>query len=480
MLTRGRPSTRLLSGESGQSLVVVLVSLLVLLGMAAVGIDTASWMVRRHQAQVVADSSALAAANCLANPSATPTSMDINGTLTSVPACTSGSDVSDAQTVAVDYAAANGVTITTSQVNVNTTNDLVTVSPSVQSPGLFARLFGIGQVTESAQAAAHWDNGPSPCPSARNDTGCAFMFADNSNCSSATNGVDLNSSGTTGVTGVIISNSNLSGSTNGTPKFGTASYGPNGPLGACSDSITSNGQIPWTSPPTQASAYYPFPVDYALDFPACYNSGSAVSGELPCQASGTLKGYPPFCTNGGSNITFSGSANGDLPITGNIYCAVGTGTPSDPSTWNGAITINVRANHDWYDTFVGGTIDYKVNGNETLSACGYDSTGYNASTCNPSVPTPVTGNYPIFYATGTAATALDVTVRGGQTLNGDMYVPNGTAYLYMTGNKMLTTLIEGNNINATKISGTFQGDGPIEPGFGSSGSGNDQLVALGS
>ncbi len=466
MLARGRPSTRLLSGESGQSLVVVLVSLLVLLGMAAVGIDTASWMVRRHQAQVVADSSALAAANCLANPSATPTSMDINGTLTSVPACTSGSDTSAAQTVAVDYAAANGVTITTSQVNVNTTSDLVTVSPSVQSPGLFARLFGIGQVTESAQAAAHWGNGSSPCPSPSSDTGCTFMFADNSNCSSATNGVDLSSSGTTGVTGAIISNGNLSGSVSGTPSFGTGSYGPNGPNGACSDSMTLNGNNPWSSPPTQATTDYPFPVDYALDFPACGGTG-----ELACQASGSAAGYPSFCTNAGTNITLNGSTNGDSTITNNIYCASGTGTPSDPSTWNGSITIGLSSENTLYDTFVGGSIAFTGSSSDVLSSCGYAASGYTAANCASSVPAPATANYPIFYATGTGATALDVSVSSGQTLNGDMYVPNGTADLSMTGSETLTTLIEGNNINAS-VSGTFQGDGPIE-------SGSDQLVALG-
>ncbi len=59
---------RLLSDESGQSLVVVVSSMTVLLGVAAFGIDAATWMAKHHQAQVVADSAALAAAQCLAIP----------------------------------------------------------------------------------------------------------------------------------------------------------------------------------------------------------------------------------------------------------------------------------------------------------------------------------------------------------------------------------------------------------------------------
>ena len=59
---------RLISEESGQSLVVVVSSMTVLLGVAAFGIDAATWMAKHHQAQLAADSAALAAAHCLANP----------------------------------------------------------------------------------------------------------------------------------------------------------------------------------------------------------------------------------------------------------------------------------------------------------------------------------------------------------------------------------------------------------------------------
>ena len=229
---------------------------------------------------------------------------------------------------------------------------------------------------------------------------------------------------------------------------------------------TYSGHNPWGSPPTQAPSDIPFPIDYSQDFPECGGSG-----QLACQSNG----YPSFCTNAGSNITLTGSANGDTPITDNIYCASGSGTPSNPASWNGTITITMSGKNVLTDTFVGGSISYTGSGNDTLSPCGYTVSGYSAANCSSSVPAPATSNYPAFYATGTSSTALNITISGGQTFNGDMFVPNGTADLTMSGNKTLTTFIEGNNINVT-MSGTLQGDGPTADGAGGSSGGNVSLV----
>ncbi len=468
MVHRARHAWGLLTAEGGQSLVVVIVSLGVLVGMAAFGIDTATWMVKRHHDQVVADAAALAAANCLAHPSSTPTSMVINGSQTSVPACPTGSDATDATTVAVDYAAANGLTITTSNVNVDTTNGTVTVTAPSTSPGFFARLFGIDQASQSAAATASWTTGSGTCPDPGTNTACGFLFAHDSTCTSRFDGIYLTMSGNANVTGTIVSNANLSGATAGRISLGTATYGP----GACSNTIAYAGHDPWSSPPSQASTDYPYPVNYAEDFPAC-----GVSGEAACQPSsaGPLAGYPSFCTNAGANITLTGSTNGDSTINDNIYCASGTEPPSQPSLWNGQITIDLSGKDTLYDTFVGGTIRFTGAGNDVLSACGYTTAGYAATNCAGSVPAPLTPNYPIFYATGTSSTALNVTIAGGQVLNGDMFVPNGTAYLAMAGNKTLTTFVEGEDISAS-ISGTFQGDGPTSSGGGGSAGGSDSLV----
>jgi hypothetical protein len=449
--------------------VLVIVSLAVLVGMAAFSIDTATWMVKSHHDQVVADAAALAAANCLAHPSTTPTSMVINGSQTTVPACTPGSNYgADAKAVAIDYAAANGLAITSSEVHVNLGAGTVNVIAPSTSPGLFARLFGIDQATQSAASTASWRSELYNCTDPTSNQACGFLFADDS-CSNASNGIQLSTSGTVSITGTIISNGNLSGATHGTVSDGTASYGP-----GCSDTVKSTGSSsPWTSPPTEASSTYQYPLDYAKDFPAC---GSVND---PCQSNG----YPSFCTNDGSNITLTGSGNGDNPVTDNIYCASGTGTPSDPSTWNGSITVTLPSGSALYDTFVGASIQFTGESNASLSACGYTTAGYNSGDCTSSVPAPATPNYPLFYATGNSSSTptscssatLCATLAGGDSLYGDMAALTGSAYINMVGTSSLTGFVEALNINAG-LTGTVQGDGPVISGSGNYAAGSDSLI----
>lgn len=452
---------RLHRDESGQSLIVIVSSMFVLLGIAGFAIDTATWMVRHHQAQVVADSAALAAAHCLADPGQAGT-IDVNGTSTGVPACSSSSDTADAQADAVDYAAANGLTITDS--NVSVTGDVVKVSASTSSPGFFASLLGLKTTTQSAQAGASWTQGANVCTSP-GGKGCDFMFADNSSCQSSNNGISLTMSGNATVEGEIQSNSNLRSIVSGNISLGIGSYGPS-TNGTCTNSTTYSGSNPWATPPTQASVDYAYPIDYTKDFPACGGSGEAA-----CQSNG----YPSFCTNEGSSITLTGSGSGDSAITNNVYCASGTGTKSTPSTWNGSITITMSGSYTLYDTFVGGSISFTGSGSDNLSSCGYSTSGFTAANCGAGVPAPTTQNYPIFYATGSSSTALSVTVSGSQTLNGDLFAPNGTAALTMSGNKTLVTMVEANNISGT-ISGTFEGDGPAAGTSSGTAGGAVQLV----
>lgn len=451
---RGQKRTALHSirSESGQSLVIVALCMLVVMGVAAFGVDVATWYQKHHQAQVVADAAALAAANCLAKPNTGPTGYT----------CNSSTDVTDAQNVAVYYAAQNGLTLTASQVSVDTTTDQVTINASSSAPSLFARLFGVQNSNQSAAAAASWSGSAASCSTP--GTGCDFMFANNSNCASSSNGISLTMSGTTTINGEIQSNSNISAVTSGNISLGTGTYGPNG-SSTCSSSTIYSGKNPWANPPTQESVDLPWPIDYAKDFPACGGTG-----ELACASNG----YPSFCTNEGASITLTGG-NGGNPISGNIYCAIGGGTKSIPSTWNGTVTITASGSSTTDDTFVGGTINYTVSGTTTLSPCGYTATGYTAANCNASVPTPVTGNYPIFYATGTSSTALNITISGSQAFNGDMFAPNGTAHLTWSGNKTVISCIEANNISGT-VSGTFEGDGPVGGTTGGGSGGTDALI----
>ncbi|MGH2860273.1 MAG: pilus assembly protein TadG-related protein [Solirubrobacteraceae bacterium] len=458
----------LLRDECGQSLIVIVSSMTVLLGMAGFGIDAATWMVKHHDTQVVADSAALAAAQCLANPNQTST-MFVNGSQRTVPECISSADAGNAKKVAVDYAAANGLTISTSDVTV--ANDVVTVAATTSSPGIFARVFGMTTTTQSAHAGAGWTGGANTCTSP-GGAGCDFMFAANSSCQSSSNGISFVDSGGATIQGDIQSNSNLSVVASGNNSFGTATYGPN-TNGTCKTSTTASGTYPWSTAPTQATTDYPLPIDYTKDFPACGGSG-----ELACIASGTLAGYPSFCTNAGSSITLIGSSgSGDNMISGNIYCASGSGTKSDPSTWNGSITITTSDNSTVYDydTFVAEKISFTGSGRDVLSPCGYSLSGYTASNCASGVPAPVTQNYPIFYATGSNSSALRLTVSGYQVFNGDAFAPNGTANLTMSGYQTLVMMIEANNISGT-VSGIFKGDGPAAGTLGSPSGGSVTLV----
>jgi Flp pilus assembly protein TadG len=435
-------------GESGQSLILVALMMTLFVSVAGYGIDAASWMVRHHQAQVVADAAALAAAQCLANPNQSG-QVVINGTPTTLPPCTSSTDTSDAQTVAVDYAAANGMTITNSNVSVNTGTDVVTVTAPTSSAGTFARMLGLGTTSQTASAGAGWSAGASACGSP-GGPGCDFMFADNSDCSSSSSGgISLTMAGTATVQGEIQSNGNLNATISGSISLGTGTYGPTS-NGSCGHQTVHSGSSGWTTPPTAASANYSYPINYAQDFPACGGSG-----QLACQSNG----YPSFCTSASTSISLTGSGSGG-PASDNVYCASGSGTKSDPSTWNGSINVTTSGSYTLYDTFVGGSITYTGSGTDTLSSCGYAVSGYASSNCSSTIPAPATTNYPIFYATGTGSNALSITVSGSQGLNGDLFAPNGTAALTMSGTQTLVTCIEADNISGS-VAGSFEGDGPV-------------------
>lgn len=475
-----------LRDESGQSLIVVVSSMTVLLAMAGFGIDTATWMVRHHHDQVVADAAALAAANCLAHPGEAGSSITINGTVTAMPSCSSDTDTANATTVAIDYAAANGLTITSSQVTF--ANDQVTVNASNGSQSVFAQLFGIDKTTQRATSVAGWNSKPTPCTTA--GPSCDFMFANSSNCNSGSS-LTVSNQGSSAINGNIQTNGNLVASQtgNGGGINGSGTYGP-----GCTSTNAGNHN-PWnTSPPAQLSQTISWPIDYSKDFPACYPQNSAsVAGESECNANG----YPSYCTNTGANIVLDPSIPTDAPQAGQIYCASGTGPnvhTYDPSTWTGNISINVGGNGNnnvYEDSFVAGTITYTGSGNSTFYACGWTASVFSSSGCQAPGPT-ASNNWPIFYAvdqdpstacaTATVLTAgsecaLSMTGTGGLTLYGDMFVQNGTAWLNVHGNQAASdTCIEANTIEAT-LDGNFNGDGPaLVTGGGGPIAGGDTLL----
>lgn len=119
--------------ERGQAFVLTVASLVVLLGMAAVGIDVGSWYQAQRHDQAVADAAALAGAQALPD------------------------DPSQAVSLAIDYASHNGMTINASAVTIASTggpNDTIKVAVKKAEPTMFARVFGITSVDVGARATA--------------------------------------------------------------------------------------------------------------------------------------------------------------------------------------------------------------------------------------------------------------------------------------------------------------------------------------
>jgi hypothetical protein len=451
--------------ESGQSLIIIVSSMAVLLGMAAFGIDTASWMVRHHQAQVVADSAALAAAHCLADPGQSGT-INLSGTETTVPACSSSSDTADAQTVAVDYAAANGLTITTSNVSVNTTKDTVNVTAPAPSTAAFASMFGLASTTQRAMAEAGWSAGSSYTCSASTPSQCSAVYAGNTACpsnsspSASQSPVSGFQDGNTGggatptINGVVHSEGgvtivNSGPSFNGTPPITVA--------GSCYTS----SNMPDYGKATEVASQ-PWPINYAASpyFSACTTTCTTVGG---------VADVPPYCTQATTSSTgydFTNvNDNADLPVSGNVYCAIGTGLPSNPATWNGAIQIEANYPSSGCGssypqvTFIGGNISFITDNGGGTSIC----------------LSPDLDNC-LMYSTG------NVNIYNGTfAWTGNIFDPTGTIALGSQGaggdnDSSSSGMLEGWNVYMVNATLNMTGDGPAPGSSGGSSAGSDMLL----
>ena len=122
-----------IKNERGQSMVLALVFLTVLMGMSALVLDVGSWYRAHRAVQSTADASALAAAQAL-------------------------TDTNEARAVATSYANKNGGGIASSGGIVFSTkwmvNDTVAVKVTRPAPGFFAKLFGITSVNVTGRATA--------------------------------------------------------------------------------------------------------------------------------------------------------------------------------------------------------------------------------------------------------------------------------------------------------------------------------------
>jgi putative Flp pilus-assembly TadE/G-like protein len=117
--------------ESGQAIVLMTLSLVVIMGMAAFVIDAGSWYHTKRRLQGTADAAALAGAQLL------PTNS------------------SGAQSQALTYAGKNGGNVLGADIAVTSTvfqNDTISVKARKTDPGIFSGILGIGSVNIDARA----------------------------------------------------------------------------------------------------------------------------------------------------------------------------------------------------------------------------------------------------------------------------------------------------------------------------------------
>ncbi len=216
-------------------------------------------------------------------------------------------------------------------------------------------------------------------------------------------------------------------------------------------------------------ASQPWPIDYSA---APYFSACTIGST--CTTVSGIDNVPPYCTqtstsaSSASGFDFTNiNGNAELPVSGNVYCAIGTGRPNDPKTWNGTIQIEASdpangCNTPYpQDTFIGGNVSFITDNGGGTAVC----------------LSPAADNY-LIYSTG------NISIYNG-TFNwtGDIFDPNGTIHLGTAnagGDSDTTTagMIEGNNVVMQNVSLTITGDGTVPsgtPGVNSSSSGTDAL-----
>lgn len=432
ILRCGGALRRRVGQEEGATVVVVAICMVVFLGFAALAIDLGSLYKAQRQAQSAADAGALAASQDLP---ASVTAAAADGTtyaITNYPGATA--------TVSTPY---NGSSLA------------VKVTVSSSTPTFFGKILGLGSGQVSASAVAA-NSVAASCTSAA--SGCFAIFAKDSSCTQS--GVTLG--GGTHINGAIHSNGSLNvgggGSTFGDTTYGNGTGCTVSPTGYQSQNNT------FASGPTPEASMV-WPIDYSDDFPAC--SGSTCTGACdvsttPCPAANQT---PSFCTSATNSASETLQTYNPATLSsGNIYCDVGTGTASNPTTWNGAITVS---GGPATATFVAGTVT--LSGGDTLTACGYAAAGYTASSCSASVPKPASTNYPLVYAVGTGTSINDS--AGGSSFHGDMFAPNGTIDV---GGGTWTTFLEGLDVDAP--GGGFTGDGPSDSSSALTGGGTESLL----
>jgi hypothetical protein len=270
-----------------------------IVGVAAFAIDVAQWQVAHHKAQVTADATALAAANCLSSTQ-----------------CTQITQNGDAMTAGQTVANKNGYT--NSSLTFAFTSSTVKVTVNTSQSSSFARLFGILSTNISTSATASYSTGSGekwPCDGG---TDCYSLVAGNPCPSSDPNisssnfvGLDFmsNGGGNSDVenafsNGVVYSNANANDTHNVTVP-GTPSNAP----AACAshDSYDSkNVQLNYTTAPSAYPVVWTKPTCTHTSAAYLTTSTSGVPAADQISAPGVYcvtSSPAPSCADDGSNMT---------------------------------------------------------------------------------------------------------------------------------------------------------------------------------
>ncbi len=413
--------------ESGQSLVVLVFALVVILGVSALAIDVSGWFVTRHHAQVAADAAALAAANYMAVSEGTGTT-------------------ATATSYAQQYVSRNGFDGSNATVNVNTTAATVTVTVPAKGSIFFAHALGFGPPNISATAVASWTTGHAPY--------ALFAYGTCLSDSSQGNGsIGIYVNGNTNLSGGVHSNGNMTGQygNNTTAPPGTMSYGSSG---GCSNTLTAgNSAGSGTAPAIGGSSN--------LNYPVPYNSSSCTL------QNGTSCYFDPSQSPSG-NCSYIASS-------------------SVPSSLSGAITTSYNSTENAYDITINGSVGSSTSpvvlcapgGTITVAATAnnvsLDGSLYAGSVViqsNSFTVTPPADQLGI-YMTGTGTLNLDPSngAKGSNNVtlnNAYVFAPNGTVEV---GGNNGTGFIEALNISVGSASNgkssyannwTFAGTGPTD------------------
>jgi hypothetical protein len=437
--------------EGGAVIVIVAVLLTAFLSSGALAIDLGSARQSETQAQSAADAAALAVSDAyssgttsiaaLQNVAQTLVTANDPGAIAGTPVLVAGAwkvgvTGSSAGTlggrfghpsipVSAAALAAVSTTITTST-GTGTSTQTTTITNTSTST---VTSTSTGTVTSMSCATV--------------GNGCLALFASGTRCGadSGANSDPIVIGGGVNITGGAWSDGSINLGGGGTT-FGPLTYktgcsisptGTTNPPTYKQNSNTFNGGFP-----VAAAALAPWPLDYSVDFPSC--SSPSCSGPL---------GTPSFCTKASTASPWSIQSYTPATLfTGQIYCAVGSGSAKTPSTWNGALVIGGGAVSS---TFIAGSIS--TDGGNQLAACGYSAGGFAASTC--SAPAPATSNYPLFYAvTG------GISEPGGTNLKGDWFAPKGT--IMVGGGTDFVSFLQAVTVNMS--AGGISGDGPPSSG----------------